>query len=139
VDEPRHGVQFGVDETDTSAPGNWSYTLTVRRNAAATGDMTESGAPGDRLPVPFRANAPGVLDMAALQQAIVNKVGGQASASEFALQLIRLPYRQVYGPQQAVGFGNLFAATLSIADIRQWPGYEPVVAQAQAAQPGDPR
>ncbi len=139
VDEPRHGVQFGADETDTSAPGNWSYTLTVRRNAAATGDMTESSTPGDRLPVPFRANAPGVLDMAALQQAIVNKIGGEASASEFALQMIRLPYRQVYGPEEAVKFGSVFAATLSIADIRQWPGYQPVAAQAHAAQPGDPR
>jgi hypothetical protein len=139
VDEPRHGVQFGVDETGGSAPGNWSYTLTVRPNAAVNGDMTESTVPGDQLPVPFRANAPGVLDMSALQKAIVAKVGGTASASEFALQMIRLPYRQVYGPEAAVNFGNLFAATLGIADIRQWPGYRPVVAaQEQKAQPGDP-
>jgi hypothetical protein len=45
----------------------------------------------------------------------------------------------VYGPEAAVNFGNLFAATLGIADIRQWPGYRPVVAaQEQQAQPGDP-
>jgi hypothetical protein len=82
--------------------------------------------------------------MSALQNAIVAKVGGAASASEFALQMIRLPYRQVYGPEEAISFGSLFAATLSFADIRQWPGYQPVVAaqadvaaQAEPAQPGD--
>lgn len=135
VDEPRHGVQFGVDETGGSAPGSWSYTLTVRRNVAVNGDLTESTLPGDRLPVPFRANAPGVLDMSALQAAIVGKVGGAATASEFALQMIRLPYRQVYGPDEAVTFGSLFAPVLSFAEIRQWPGYRPVVAAPQAGEP----
>lgn len=143
VDEPRHGVQFGVDETIGSAPGNWSYTLTIRRNVAANGDMTESGAAGDQLSVPFRANAPGVLDMSALQQAIVAKVGGTASASEFALQMIRLPYRQVYGPAEAVNFGSLFSATFGIADIREWPDYRPAAPtqahQAPPADSGDPR
>lgn len=141
VDEPRHGVQFGVDETGGSTPGNWSYTLTLRRNVAVNGDMTESSAPGDTLPVPFRANAPGVLDMSALQSAIVGKLGGTETASEFALQMIRLPYRQVYGPPQAaVDFGSLFAATLRMVDIREWPDYRPVIAlpHARVPQPATP-
>jgi hypothetical protein len=128
VDEPRHGVQFGVTEQATSAPGNWSYRLPVRRNAAVNGDLRESTAPEDQLGVPFRANAPGVIDMAALQGAIVAKISGAETASEFALQMIRLPYRQVYGPEQDVEFGNLFAATLSFVDIREWPDYRPVIA-----------
>jgi hypothetical protein len=132
-----------VDEAGGSAPGNWSYTLTVRRNVAVNGDMTESTQPGDQLQVPFRANAPGVLDMSALQRQIVARVGGAASASEFALQMIRLPYRQVYGPTEAVSFGSLFAPTISFADIRQWPGYGPGAGpQARQARPagsGGPR
>jgi hypothetical protein len=131
VDEPRHGVQFGVDETGGSGPGNWNYTVTVRPDAATTGDLTEGTAPGDQLPVPFRANAPGVIDISALQNAIVAKVGGTPSASELALQMIRLPYRQIYGPQKAVSFSDLFAATVGIADIREWPGYLPTVAPPQ--------
>jgi len=127
VDEPRHGIQFGVDETGGSGPGNWSYTLTVRRNVAANGDMTESTTPSDQLSVPFRANAPGVLDMSALQQAIVGRVGGDETASEFALQMIRLPYRQVYGPEEAEDFGTLFTPTVSFVDIRTWPSYRPLV------------
>jgi hypothetical protein len=132
VDEPRHGVQFGVQESAGSSPGNWSYTLPVRRNAATTGDLTESSAAADQLAVPFRANAPGVVDMSALQQSIVTQIGGAATASEFALQMIRLPYRQVYGPQEQVEFGTVFAPTLSIVDIREWPGYQPVIALPQS-------
>lgn len=143
VDEPRHGVQFGVDEAGGSAPGDWSYTLTVRRNAAVNGDLTESPLPGDTLQVPFRANAPGVLDMSALQRQIVARVGGTASASEFALQVIRLPYRQVYGPVEAASFGSLFAPTIGFTDIRTWPGYEPgggpQAQQARRDGSGDPR
>jgi hypothetical protein len=140
VDEPRHGVQFGVDEAGGSGPGNWSYTLTVRRNAAVNGDLTESTAPGDQIPVPFRPNAPGVLAMSELQRQIVAKVGGAASASEFALQMIRLPYRQVFGPVADVTFGSMFTPTLSFADIHTWPGYEPgAAAQAQSAGPGEAR
>jgi hypothetical protein len=131
-------VQFGVDETGGSAPGNWSYTLTVRRNAAVNGDLTESTSPGDQIPVPFRPNAPGVLDMSALQQQIVARIGGTGSASEFALQMIRLPYRQVYGPVEAVTFGSMFAPTISFSEIHQWPGYEPgAAAQARPAGPGE--
>jgi hypothetical protein len=135
VDEPRHGVQFGVDETGGSGPGNWSYTLTVRQGVASTGDMTESGDPADRLSVPFRANAPGVLDMSALQKAIVGRVGGSETASEFALQMIRLPYRQVYGPEKDVDFGALFTATVSFVDIREWPDYRPLVSLAPHGDP----
>lgn len=133
ADEPRHGVQFGVDETGGSGPGNWSYTLTVRHDAAVSGDLTEGTASGDQIPVPFRANAPGVLDMSALQRQIVARIGGTGSASEFALQMIRLPYRQVYGPVENVTFGSVFAPTLSFGDIRQWPGYEPAAGPENAS------
>ncbi len=96
IDEPRHGIQFGVDENTGSSPGNWSYQLTVRPNASS-GDLTEGNAPP--ISVPFRANAPGVIDMAALQAAITG--AGQAESSTmFALQMIRLPYRQVLGPPE---------------------------------------
>jgi len=129
VDEPRHGIQFGVEETGGSGPGNWSYTLTVRRNTGS-GDMTESTDSDDQLPVPFRANAPGVLDMSKLQDDIIGRIGGAETASEFALQMIRLPYRQVYGPAEGVDFDTLFRPTVSFVDIREWPDYRPVVSIA---------
>ena len=37
-----------------------------------------------------------------------------------------------------VGFGSVFAPTISFGDIRQWPGYEPgAAAQARPADPGE--
>jgi hypothetical protein len=129
VDEPRHGIQFGVDENGGSVPGAWKYQLSVRRNAATNGDLTESKAAGDTIDVPFRANAPGVIDLAVLQQRVVGLVGGTSSASEFAIQMIRLPYRQVYGPEVSLPFTSLFASSLPIATIRTWPGYAITVPQ----------
>ena len=52
---------------------------------------------------------------------------------------VRLPYRQVYGPAQAVTFGSLFAATVSIVDIREWPDYRPVIALPKAREPRSAR
>jgi hypothetical protein len=60
--------------------------------------------------------------------------------------MIRLPYRQIYGPEQDVEFGSLFTATLSMVDIRTWPDYRPVIAlphpqmtPGHAASPGGVR
>ena len=44
--------------------------------------------------------------------------------------MIRLPYRQVYGRKRP-SFGRLFAARVAIADIREWPGYLPIVASPE--------
>jgi hypothetical protein len=121
IDEPRHGIQFGVDEDSASEPGSWSYELTLRPNAA-NGDLTEGTAPP--VAVPFRANAPGVINMTALQAAITAP-GEAASATMFALQMIRLPYRQVLGPleQGAPAFTTIFEATIGIQVMRRWPSY----------------
>ena len=121
IDEPRHGIQFGVDENAGSQPGAWSYQLTLRPNASS-GDLTEG--PAAPLSVPFRANAPGVIDMTALQAAIA-AAGQPESATMFALQMIRLPYRQVLGPLAAApAFKTVFEASIGIATMRSWPGYE---------------
>jgi hypothetical protein len=122
IDEPRHGIQFGVDENTGSSPGNWSYQLALRPNASS-GDLTEGNAPP--ISVPFRANAPGVIDMTALQAAI-SGVGQAESATMFALQMIRLPYRQVLGPpeQGPPAFSTVFEASIGITEMRTWPSYE---------------
>jgi hypothetical protein len=121
IDEPRHGIQFGVDETATSTPGAWSYQLTMRPNAA-TGDLTEGTAAP--VAVPFRANAPGVIDLTTLQRDIA-ATGLPETATSFALQMIRMPYRQVLGPLVAgpPPFTSVFEATVPIELIRDWPSY----------------
>lgn len=123
IDEPRQGIQFGVDENAVSAPGAWAYQLTLRPNAA-TGDLSDGTAAP--VTVPFRPNTPGVIDITSLQQAT-----GAGGPADFALQLIQLPYRQVFGPvpppsppptpQQA--FAAVFQPSVPIEEIRTWPGY----------------
>jgi hypothetical protein len=43
----------------------------------------------------------------------------------FALQMVRLPYRQVLGPleQGAPAFTTVFEPTIGIKVMRSWPSY----------------
>jgi hypothetical protein len=96
IEEPRAGVQFGVD-------GSWSnagYAATLRaRNATTFAEIP--GAPP--VPVPFRAGgAAGVVNIQALQATLSSPpysasgaVDGLDSA-EYAMQLIRFPHRQIF-------------------------------------------
>ena len=50
--------------------------------------------------VPFRPGAPGVIDLTRLRERLVNKapnVGATLEPHEFALQMLRFPFRQVFG------------------------------------------
>ena len=57
--------------------------------------------------MPFRPGAPGVINIAALRQRLAAKApnsGGTLEANEYALQMLRFPYRQVFGdPQDTEG------------------------------------
>ena len=119
IEEPRSGLQFGFEVTEPAPEGSAvAYDLPLR----APGTGTETGG---TVPVPFRRNAPGVIDLAVLQQRVLAAVGGTGSGSEFALEALRFPYRQVFGPPEGIGlnFTDVFAPTLAISQIRAWPGY----------------
>jgi hypothetical protein len=50
--------------------------------------------------VPFRRNAPGVINLAELRKRLAAKApnsGGSLEPNEYALQMLRFPYRQVFG------------------------------------------
>jgi hypothetical protein len=127
LEEPRSGLQFGFELTDPQPPAGIAYNLPLR----TPGTGTETG---ETVPVPFRPNAPGVVDLAALQARILQKVGGNGSGAEFALEALRFPYRQVFGPGgQDPSFGKLFQPKVGIEQIRAWPDYA-VAATAQAAE-----
>jgi hypothetical protein len=120
LEEPRAGLQFGFELADQQPAGGVAYVLPVR----TPGTGTETG---QTVAVPFRQNAPGVVDLADLQQRILAAVGGDGSGAEFALQALRFPYRQVFGPgtgNDQPPFGQLFQPQLGLAEIREWPSYE---------------
>jgi hypothetical protein len=50
--------------------------------------------------VPFRKNAPGVINVTELRKRLAAKSpnsGGTLEPNEYALQMLRFPYRQVFG------------------------------------------
>jgi hypothetical protein len=50
--------------------------------------------------VPFRRNAPGVINLAELRKRQADKApnsGGTLEPNEYALQMLRFPFRQVFG------------------------------------------
>ena len=93
IQEPRQGIQFGVEQTFTGS--TMSATLPVRRPATGV-DNT-----GQTVDVHFRPNAAGVVDIQRLERDLKAKGGAGADAvldsAEYALQLIRFPYRRIYG------------------------------------------
>lgn len=117
LEEPRSGLQFGFELSEPQPAGAVAYDLPLR----TPGTGTETGA---TVPVPFRQDAPGVVDLADLQQSILNAVGGTGSGSEFALEALRFPYRQVFGPsKEDPPFPDLFVPVIGITQIRDWPRY----------------
>lgn len=101
VEEPRQGVQFGFDVAATG--GQLRATFRVRDR-----DTFEE-LPGDDqlVPVPFRDDgAPGVVDIQAIQTELARDVhpgtgaGDGLDSAEYAIQLIRFPYRQVFGDHE---------------------------------------
>lgn len=105
LEEPRQGVQFGVrlerqGETATfraQVPARDTQTAERVPDPAAPGDETRSLM----MPVAFRPGSPGVLDLEQTARTFIGtapaRMGPRLDAAEFALQMIRFPFRQVFG------------------------------------------
>lgn len=107
VEEPKRGLQFGVTLTETGT-NTYSASIPARNvNTAeyvdAGGNQVDTAAEAKRLPVRFRPGSPGVLDLANTGKAFLDDphtgMGADSTldGAEFALQMIRFPYRQVFG------------------------------------------
>jgi hypothetical protein len=97
IEEPRQGVQFGVE---LDPQGGNTFRATVRaRDVREAADVK----PLKHMPISFRAGAPGVLDLRATAEDFLHEASthmnddGKLNGAEFALQMIRFPYRQVFG------------------------------------------
>jgi hypothetical protein len=128
IEEPRQGIQFGVD-LDRSQPGTGALVPLRDANTAAR-------LPGRTVNVPFRTNSPGVISVAALGRRIAavpetHVVGGNdpsVTSAELAMQLLQFPYRQVFGPTggtvggAVVTFEDVFNPTIQVGTLRVWSG-----------------
>jgi hypothetical protein len=122
IEEPRQGVQFGVRLTPTGET-NQFQAGTRARNANTAEDVSPN--PNDLVPVPFRPGSPGVLDIGRLNRALMNvpgtNMGTEVDGAEFALQMLRFPFRQVFGDPSIVGtppIDDVFIPTVSLAVLK---------------------
>ena len=115
IEEPRQGVQFGVRLTATGDGSNSFQAWVPGRHARTSEDVMVPDANGNpknvRVDVPFRAGSPGVVDLPALVKSFVDKNDllhlldndDKVDSAELALQMIRFPYRQVFGDTSVDG------------------------------------
>lgn len=125
IEEPRQGIQFGARLDPEDPPNARRAKVHVRdcdtgKSVPPVDDFTA----GNSVAVPFRPHAPGVINITALRQRLAAKApnsGGTLEPNEYALQMLRFPYRQVFGdPKDTEGkqFYALdqFKATVALAD-----------------------
>lgn len=118
VEEPRSGVQFGVEQMDDG--GQIRAQVFVRD--PATGTRLDPPAPVD---VPFRPGAPGVVHLGALARALIARepsLGPTLDAAEFAMQMLQFPFRAVFGDRTLSGGAPsdpaaLFRPTIGIPEL----------------------
>jgi hypothetical protein len=115
VEEPRQGVQFGFDERRVE--GQLRPTLKPR-DATTFEDL-----PVPPVDVPFRAGASGVVDIQALERALKKHpktgAGDGLTSAEYALQLVRFPFRQVFGDTSQTPVPIVFRPTVSYERMMQ--------------------
>ncbi|MBA56943.1 MAG: hypothetical protein CMK89_21045 [Pseudomonadales bacterium] len=116
VEEPRQGIQFGFMHEDN---GNVRSAKLRPRNKNTFEYLDESG--GQDINVPFRVGSSGVVDIRRLSDALAAKPDTGAAdgldSAEYALQLIRFPWRQVYGEVDSPRFETVFRATIDYEKV----------------------
>jgi hypothetical protein len=123
VEEPRQGIQFGVRLNPADPPAQRHAKVKVRDNL--TGDPVPpktTFTTANSVDVPFRRGAPGVINLVELRNRLAAKSpnsGGSLEPNEYALQMLRFPYRQVFGdPDDLEGLKffelDSFKATISL-------------------------
>jgi hypothetical protein len=124
MEEPRQGIQFGVRLNSDDPPAKRQAKVQVRDNQNGKSVPPENSlTQANSVNVPFRKGAPGVINVGELRKRLAAKApnaNGALEPNEYALQMLRFPFRQVFGdPKNFEGaqFYNLdqFKVTLSLA------------------------
>jgi len=110
IEEPRQGIQFGFDDSGT--PTQFKATLRPR-NEATFGDLAT--AP---VSVNFRRGGSGVVNIKRLASDLEplvhpNPTDPPLDSAQYALQLVRKPYRQVWGDPEEPVVSTVFTATIA--------------------------
>jgi len=102
IEEPRQGLQFGVRMNPDEPPDARGARVKLRDNA--DGELLDDDPEftnTNSVRVPFRRDAPGVIALGELRRRLSDKVPHKTKPllepNEFALQMLRFPFRQVFG------------------------------------------
>ena len=122
IEEPRAGVQYGVDEVEDGGVVQARVPLRDAPTAEKLPAPSRTPAnPNPRPPsvaVPFRRGAPGVVHLAELARRIKNAPGtnvvSEFDAAEFGDEMLQFPWRAVFGDQT---LADPNAAVLGLDDV----------------------
>ncbi len=116
IEEPRQGIQFGFMHEDN---GNQRKATLRPRDKATFDYLAEDGSKD--IDVPFRAGSSGVVDIRRLSEALAKETATGAAdgldSAEYALQLVRFPWRQVFGDVDNDEIGQVFRPTIKYIDM----------------------
>lgn len=118
IEEPRQGIQFGFLSNDD---GNTRSAVLRPRDKDTfeylSGDVNDDS---EDVRVPFRVGSSGVVDIRRLSDALAAKpktgIGDKLDSAEYALQLVRFPWRQVFGDVPDRDVRAVFRPTINYAD-----------------------
>lgn len=118
LEEPRQGVQFGIRLSPTQTPNQFTSTV-IARDVTTSNDVS----PAVEVPVSFRRGSPGVLDLKRTALSLIGtagtKMGSSLDGAQFALEMIRFPFRQVFGdPSEGAGsISAVFRPQISLLQL----------------------
>lgn len=121
IEEPRQGIQFGFMHEDNG--NNRTAKLRPRNKETFEYLDVEEGVPegSHDINVPFRVGSSGVVDIRRLSEALAAESNTGADdgldSAEYALQLVRFPWRQVYGEVDVAQLAELFRATVKYEQV----------------------
>ncbi|MGH8982304.1 MAG: hypothetical protein ACRDY6_00295 [Acidimicrobiia bacterium] len=126
VEEPRQGIQFGFRPPDPPDPDpNHRVGLVPPRKISDGSEVFGPAQDDEWVRVAFRKDAPGVVNLRTtrnrLQAVTQTGMGPTVDSAEFAIQMLRYPYRQVFGDpgQEPRPIGDVFRPKLGLASLKQ--------------------
>jgi hypothetical protein len=130
VEEPRQGIQFGFrppKEPDPD-PNRRTGLIPPRKVSDGTEVFDPTTTPDVEkhwVPVAFRSRAPGVVNLRTTRNRLADDknetgMGGEVDSAEFAIQMLRYPYRQVFGDpgKEPSPIGEVFRPRVGLADLK---------------------
>jgi hypothetical protein len=130
LEEPRAGVQYGVDVDENGAP-------VVRLRDVLTAKRLSPPTLVEKIGVPMRKGSPGVIDVRLLGVGMMtvpatniqNFEGPAIQSSEFGMEMLQFPFRQVFGDvgenslrSERAAAPDAFRPTIGLEEIRSWEG-----------------